>query len=430
MDPRRTDQLQSIDPVVLGRRVRVARLAAGMTQSQLGGDDATVSYVSRIESGQRRPDGRLLVKLAARLDLTVESLLAKPGDDQEAMLRIEIDFAELSLETGEALAALQRLDVALSARLDEAPRELTLRARVLRARVLEALGEIDESVAAWEGLLAEDPHGPHALTCGIALSRCYREAGDLGRAISVGEGLLLDLSERGLGGSDEAVQLAVTVAAAYFHRGDVHYAVRLCKEAILAAESTGSARARASAYWNASVMEHEQGLVAAAVPLAEKALALLGESRDDRNLARLRSQLGIMQIQLDPPALDEAARNLHDAESAMIGSSASVVDVVRNRIAIARAQLMGGETAVARETAHESYLATKEMAPALAADALALEGQAAAAEGDDDRARALYKEAVFMLTGVGSDRFAGQMWIELGALLESVGEVEASRDAY
>ena len=430
MDPRQADQLQSIDPVVLGRRVRVARLAAGMTQSQLGGDDATVSYVSRIESGQRRPDGRLLVKLAARLDLTVESLLARPGDDHEAVLRIEIDFSELSLETGEAFAALQRLDVALSARLDQAPRELTLRARVLRARALEALGEIDESVAAWEGLLAEDPHGTHALTCGIALSRCYREAGDLGRAISVGEGLLLDLSERGLGGSDEAVQLAVTVAAAYFHRGDMHYAVRLCKEAIRAAESTGSARARASAYWNASVMEHEQGLVAAAVPLAEKALALLGASRDDRNLARLRSQLGIMQIQLDPPALDEAARNLHDAEAAMIGSSASVVDMVRNRIAIARAQLMGGEAGFARDTAHQSYLATKEVAPALAADALALEGQAAAAEGDDDAARALYKEAVFLLTGVGADRFAGQMWIELGALLESVGEVEASRDAY
>lgn len=114
----------------------------------------------------------------------------------------------------------------------------------------------------------------------------------------------------------------------------------------------------------------------------------------------------------------------------MSGSSASVVDVVRNRIAIARAQLMGGDTRDARETAHQSYLETREVAPALAADALALEGQAAAAEGDDAQARALYKEAVLVLTGVGFDRHAGQMWLELGGLLESVGEVEASRDAY
>ncbi len=430
MDPRQADQLQAIDPALLGRRVRAARLAAGLTQGQLGGDDATVSYVSRIESGQRRPDGRVLLTLAARLDMPVDSLLADSGDDQEAALRLEIDFAELALETGEAPAALQRLDTALSRRLEAAPRELTRRARILRARALEALGELDEALTAWDGLLAEDPRGQHALTCGIALSRCHRESGDLGRAISVGEDLMRGLEGLGLDGGDEAVQLSVTVAAAYFQRGDVHYAVRLCKQAIVTAEATGSARARASAYWNASVMELEQGLVAAAVPLAEKALALLGEGREDRNLARLRSQLGIMQMQLDPPALAEASRNLHDAEAAMSGSSASVVDIVRNRIAIARAQLMGGDHEVAAQTAHESYLATKEVAPALAADALALEGQAAAAEGDNVRAGALYKEAVLILTGVGADRDAGQLWLELGGLLESVGDVEASRDAY
>jgi transcriptional regulator with XRE-family HTH domain len=430
VDPRQADLLQVIDPALLGRRVRAARRAGGLTQSQLGGDDVTVSYISRIESGQRRPDGRVLVKLADRLGIPVDSLLADPGDDHEAALRIEVDFAELSLETGEPQAALERLDVALSEQLDGGPRELSQRARVLRARALEAVGDIDTAVAAWEGLLAEDPHGTHALTCGIALSRCHREAGDLGRAISVGEDLLRGLEERHLGGGDEAVQLTVTVAAAYFQRGDTHHAVRLCQKAITRAEETGSPQARASAYWNASVMELQQGMVAAAVPLAEKALALLGESRDSRNLARLRSQLGIMQMQLDPPALAEASRNLHDAQVAMTESSASVVDLVRNRIAIARAQLMGGETREARETAHRGYLDTKDVAPALAADALALEGQAAAAEGDDAQARALYKEAVLVMTGAGADRNAGQLWLELGALLESVGEVEASRDAY
>jgi tetratricopeptide (TPR) repeat protein len=429
VDPRQADLLQAIDPALLGRRVRAARLAAGLTQGRLGGEDVTVSYISRIESGQRRPDGRVLVTLADRLGIPVDSLLADAGDDREAALRVEVDFAELSLETGEPQAALERLDVALAERL-EMPSGLSQRARVLRARALEAVGEIDEAVANWEGLLAEDPHGSHALTCGIALSRCYRESGDLGRAISVGEDLLRGLEERRLGGGDEAVQLTVTVAAAYFQRGDTHHAVRMCKQAITSAEATGSSRARASAYWNASMMELEQGMVAAAVPLAEKALALLGESRDARNLARLRSQLGIMQMQLDPPALAEASRNLHDAEEAMTGSSASVVDVVRNRVAIARAQLMGGEPHEARETARRSFLETRELAPVLAADALALEGQAAAAEGDADQARALYKEAVLLLTGVGADRDAGQLWLELGALLESVGDVEASRDAY
>ena len=114
----------------------------------------------------------------------------------------------------------------------------------------------------------------------------------------------------------------------------------------------------------------------------------------------------------------------------MTESSASVVDLVRNRVAIARAELMAGRIEDARQTAHESYLATKRVAPILAADALALEGEAAAAAGDAEQARSLFKEAVLLLTGVGADRDAGQLWLELGGLLESVGVVEASRDAY
>ena len=35
-----------------------------------------------------------------------------------------------------------------------------------------------------------------------------------------------------------------------------------------------------------------------------------------------------------------------------------------------------------------------------------------------------------VLTGVGSDRNAAQLWFELAGLLEGVGELDAARDAY
>ena len=43
--------------------------------------------------------------------------------------------------------------------------------------------------------------------------------------------------------------------------------------------------ARASAYWNSSIVHQRQGNISAALPLAQKAVALLDQSHDARNMA-------------------------------------------------------------------------------------------------------------------------------------------------
>jgi tetratricopeptide (TPR) repeat protein len=78
----------------------------------------------------------------------------------------------------------------------------------------------------------------------------------------------------------------------------------------------------------------------------------------------------------------------------------------------------------------EIMLTTVDEAPLLAADAQSLAGQVAAARGDADGAKSAYRRAVFLLTGVGADRDAAQLWFELADLLEDVGDVDAARDAY
>ena len=75
VDAQQVSLLQSVPLNELGARIRAARVAAGLTQTELGGPDATVSYVSRIESGNRRPDPRVLEAFASRLGVTVEELL-------------------------------------------------------------------------------------------------------------------------------------------------------------------------------------------------------------------------------------------------------------------------------------------------------------------------------------------------------------------
>lgn len=62
---------------LFGRRLRAARLAAGMTQAQLGGvlglDDqnSAAPRVSRYETGKHEPDGQTLAKIAQALGLPV-----------------------------------------------------------------------------------------------------------------------------------------------------------------------------------------------------------------------------------------------------------------------------------------------------------------------------------------------------------------------
>ena len=50
---------RTVDPAVLGPRVRAARLRAGLTQAEAAGTEMSTAYVSRIEAGQRRPDPAL-----------------------------------------------------------------------------------------------------------------------------------------------------------------------------------------------------------------------------------------------------------------------------------------------------------------------------------------------------------------------------------
>ena len=430
MDSADAALLKEIDPSQLGDRLRAARVAKGWTQTQLAGEHISVGYVSRIESGQRRPNAAVLDDMATRLGLPVDHLLRGVTAREYDEIKLTLDFAELSLESGQHVEAETQARQALDRALVGSQEELAFRARYLIARTLENVGSMDDAIMELEPLVAAREGGILRIKCAIALSRCYRESGDLGKATEVGERVLMQLAGTPLDSSDEAVQMAVTLAAAYNERGDSGQAVRTCRKAITKAEGLSSPIARASAYWNASIFEAQQGFVSNAVPLAERALALLSEGEGGRNLARLRTQLGDMQLRLDPPNIAEAQVNLDKAAEELAWSSATVVDIARNDFARARAFFLEGRTTEASDLC-ASVLPTIELdAPFMAADIRALEGQIALSRGDLEQAKQGYRHAVMLLTSAGADRGAAQLWFELASLLEDVGDFEASRDCY
>ena len=260
------------------------------------------------------------------------------------------------------------------------------------------------------------------LASAISLCRCYRETGDLARAIDTGEDALRHLEEYGLDGTDEAVQLAVTLAAAHFERGDVSHAVRQCQRAIEHAERLDSPKAKASAYWNASMMKAEQGAVEAAVPMAQKALALLESADDNRNLARLRSQLGQSQLQLDPPAVADAR-----AEPAARRPGPGVVQREPGRHRRATSWRSRGHTSSPGTSRRRTHGRHRSSGGAGRSRSSPRRRGSCAARSPPTRVtsprpRSSYREAVLSLTAVGADRGAAQLWFELAGLLEEIGD--------
>lgn len=56
------------DPAAVGRRLKSARLAAGLSQRQLSFPGCSAAYISRLEAGDRVPSLQLLRKLAQKLN--------------------------------------------------------------------------------------------------------------------------------------------------------------------------------------------------------------------------------------------------------------------------------------------------------------------------------------------------------------------------
>ncbi|MGK2874442.1 MAG: helix-turn-helix domain-containing protein [Nocardioides sp.] len=429
MDATQVEQLRSINPAQLGDRIRACRVSKGVTQGDLAEGLISVGYVSRIETGARRPNARVLEGIADKLDVPLEQFLLGISPRMYDEIRLGLDYAELSLESGSPIEAESKAREALNSARSGGQSELVQRGRFLLGRSLEAQGRLREALPVLHEVATGDDCNLLEIRAGIALARCYRDSGDLAKSIDVGTRIRERIAGTPLRHTDEAVQLAVTVASAYFLRGDALEAVRICNTAITQAEQMDSATARASAYWNASIFESEQGSVDRAIPLAQRALALMGEGKDARNLALVRSQLGLMQLRLDPPEIDAAHANLTKAASELVWTSAGAYETAANQIALAKAHLLRGDLDEALALAGPVGMTIAEVSPQLAAEAKIIEGQTLAARNLMDEARTAGSAAAEFLAEK-EDRWSAQLWCELAQLFEQTGDTTRALGAY
>lgn len=417
--------LAKIDPEVLGRRIRDTRRERQMTQEELAGSDISGAYVSRIESGQRRPELSVAALLAERLTVSLEFLLTGVEQREAETTRLILRHAELALNSGDAASALDQVSPLLA----EVETLGTLGADVCRITALaeEACGDYG---AAIEFLQMAGQLGMDRLESATALSRCYRESGDLARAIDIATEGHAWAASAGLEGSDEDVRLQVTLVAAYYERGDHTHAAQICREAIAAAELNASDRARSAAYWNASIVASREGNQHEALIFAERALTMLEAGEADRNLGRLRSLFGRLLLRQETPEVQHAEEQIAASLVELTKHGGSPIDLAWARLGLAQARLLANDIEAAIEGATEVLRQTRDTAPFVAAEAETIVGRAHFDAGRPSEAQQHFRGAVARLTAAQADREVAQLWYQLGDLLDAVGDDRGARDAY
>lgn len=341
-------------------------------------------------------------------------------------VRLGLGYAELALLNGEAVDATAQASTHLAGAEELGAADLVARGNLVLARCLEATGRLDEAIPRFEAALAE-ASGTASLVVATALSRCHRTVGDLARAVEVGDRMRERIAAEDLGRTDESIQLSMTVVMAHVERGDLDIAARLCAEAVAVAESTRSPVARGSAYWNTSVVHSQRGEVESAIDHAQRALALLGETADARNLARLRLEVGRLHLHLPEPRPEEAVRHVERARTELAGSQASTGEIAHADTVLAGAVLMTGDPERAVLLAEAAVAGASPEAPLEVAEAHLAHGRALAALGDEGAARSAFGRVVALLHEVDQrNRFVAQDWVELAAQFEALGDLPAA----
>ncbi|MCL2092344.1 MAG: helix-turn-helix domain-containing protein [Micrococcales bacterium] len=397
----------------IGERVREARQEKGLTQTDLAGDSLSPSYVSLIESGRRTPTDKALNAIAGHLGTTLEYL--KFGDDgpNESRVRLELDYARLSLADGDPAAAEHRID---DLDLGVVTGQLRYEALFVKAQALEMAGDIESSIGILEPLYVDrEAIGDYLELAKVAtnLVVSYLESGDLIRSVDVGERALTALEGAGLAGSDEHLRLGSALLWSYVERGDLLYATQQASELIRVAEELGSPRGRGSVYWNAAVVVGERRDYDRAKQHTQRALALMGEGDADRDVSRLRVHYAWLLLRSDPPQPQAALDQLDRAEGPL-----SVLGAVGDRAAIeterARAQMLLGSPTAAVDHAKVALALLGDLPRLETANALVVLGDALMARNEVEAAAEVYERAASMLGMMSATRQSAQVWRDLG----------------
>lgn len=156
-------ETQPLDPLVLGRRLRHHRKERGLTLDELGAAvGRPAPYLSLLENGKKEPRVKLVLELAAALDVDIAQLLDPSPPNRRDALEISLLrsqesalFASLDLPAVKPSAKLDNETLTHLVGLHEALRERSNLGSAGSEEVRRANGEVSAWLAAQDGYMHE-----------------------------------------------------------------------------------------------------------------------------------------------------------------------------------------------------------------------------------------------------------------------------------
>ena len=417
----------------VGERIKELREQRSMSQGELvRGLPVSASYVSLIETGRRRPRERVLETIAGRLGCTVEYLRTGRGGPGSEEVELRLRFAEMALRNGEPEAALAQFEEARSQALNLRYEQLALEASFGVARSQEARGDLAAAIKEFQRL-ADTAALPATISRGdllIKLCRVHSFAGDLNRAVDMGEAALRLMDDQPLAATaDESIELACTLAGCYYERGDLQQAQLLAERALHRAETTGSSPARAAAYWEAGMVASARGDLRGALKLVERALTLYSETDRVRYVGNLCMISAWLMLRLAPPDGVAAKARLQRAIE-LLTAQGNPIELAWAQTEMARCHLLLGEPLAALDLLAPALGGLGETHALEQARGAAVRGDAYVALDDQEKAHAAYVQAEGWLALARQNREVAAVWRELAEAFLGVGDYNRASDAF
>ena len=415
----------------LGDRLRLLRVAAGMTQTELAGDRFSKEYVSQIERGKTRPTADTVQWLAERLNVDPAFLSSGVSTDERSRVEALLVKAEAlsnAYRYRDAIDAYGDVRAAVSAtnsiELDVRARSGEAWARIQEGDVRTAVDLLNGARAHAEGSVFSDvDRAEIVFRLGVArykLASTSTAVALLDEALSLAQAS--DLPCDGL-----RSDIYHWRSRCHRRQRDFEAAREDAERALELAEGVDDRRKMADAYFQASLVAERTGHWVLSRTYAEKAKNLFQELDDERTVGRLLNNLGGLSLLLGKPhdAIDQLK-----ASFAVAVEADSQADAGQAVNGLATVHLRLGDWEAAEENAREALrlLESREDFLDEIGQAQIVLGRSLLERDRLDEAEEAFRTADATFEQLSSISHRAGAWVALGDLAARRGEdIEAAR---
>lgn len=396
------------DPVAVGKRVREARTAAGLTQRQLAFPGCTAAYISLIEAGSRVPSYQILREFGRRLGVKAEYLATGVDDAVEEDPLFEAELAARLGDREQARAAYQAIITN-----QERP-DLVAQAQLGLGQLAFESGEHEQAIEHLEAGLADTTPSASTAVAADRLGRAYALTGRFDQALALFHRYLAAAKER----DDplDSIRFAVLVANTQIDRCDYSSAETVLSEILDQAKDAADPTDRAFIYWTQSRLHSSQNEPELATRYARQALTTLEQTEHTRYVAN--AFLLLATLENDQTHSLEAQTLLEQAEP-IVHSSGNRYDIGRLELERARAELGLGNREEAASRALGSLPLLADTSPTNAGRSYLLAAAIFKELGDQAKALELYELAADSFPA--QDRHAAEAYGAMAEIAKAAG---------